>query len=132
MKEERNAIFTFERFLDKGDKKATLLCFRGVRTYAQLPAEYLRGKKYFFRGDLEGKSLGTIWLIGFNYCGSHLPYDGFSELHHNYIKQGDTIEGNTMTNLIAYFKECGEELGKINRRQAKENKDWMGQEDVVI
>ena len=131
MKDNR-AIFTFTRFLDKRDKKATLLCFRGVLTYAKLPAEYLRGKKYFYRGDTEGKSLGTINLVGFSYAGHHLPYDGFSEPHHNYIKQGDTIEGETMTNMIAYFRECGETLGRINRRQNKENVHWEGQEDVVI
>ena len=133
MKEERNAIFTFERFLDKGDKKATLLCFRGVRTYAQLPAEYLRGEKCFYRGNTDGTDLGKICLVG--YSGPYdttLPYDGFREPHHRSISQGDTIEGKMLPDLIAFFKDCGEDLGKINRRQSKENKDWKCQKDVVI
>ena len=132
MKDNR-AIFTFDKTLDKGDKKATLVCFRGVRKYDELPAEYLRGRNCFFRGDVDGTSLGTICMVG--YTGpysSDLRYDGHSIPNCHRISQGDTINGRMLPDLIAFFKECGANLGEINRRQVTENKDWEGEQEVVI
>ncbi len=130
MKKER-AKLTFKRTIDHGDRKATLMCIQGVRTYDKLPAEYLRCNQYFYRGDTEGKSLGTICIVGYRDPTSSLTYCGFSEPHHHTISQGDTINGDVLHDLINYFRGCGKTLGEISRRQAKENVGWNAEMQEV-
>ncbi len=126
----KQAVLTFKKFIDRGDKKITLICFRDVRKYYDLPAEYLRQEKHFYRGNPQGNQLGTIFLVGFQ--SPHILTTEVEGLPVACISQGDTLDGEVLGPLVSYVRECGKDLGSILRRQEKANKGWAGDLEVGI
>lgn len=124
------AVLIFKKFIDRGDKKITLVCFKEVRKYYDLPAEYLRQEKHFYRGNPQGNQMGTIFLKGFH--DPHIKTLEVDGLPVSCISQGDTLDGEVFGPLVEYVRECGKDLGTILRRQEKDNKGWAGDIEVGI
>jgi len=104
-----------EKIIDRGVQYYKIKSITAL-DFKSLPQEYTDNRPYAYYSERD-KSL----------------YIGPSESSRtHYIQIGQQLHETTLNEKLDILKACGERLRKINKKLAKENKNWNGKETFII